>query len=739
MSAHPPTIPDAVPSAGHRLLTDAMVNYSGLLVGMVVGILLVPFMLGRLGIAQYGVWIAALVLAATLRGIDFGLGLVISREVAAHANVGEHGSVALLVSAAGGVLLVLGGVGAALMLVGALALAAPLDLPPGLEALVLPVFALIALASLAEQALAFVTAVLTGLRRFVALNLLTIVATLLRAIAIVGVLLAEGSLVSVAAWYAAASVIAAGVAFMTLRRHGDGLGIGLPGRHWALLREHYAFGLASFVSTLTAGMVWQALPLIAAALLGASAVVVVHIGQRIPIAMTGLYGRIAAVVFPSASAYQRSADVAGTRSILVTGTRLVLHLVIPLTVVGLVATNTLLDAWLGQADPEIALMLRLTLAAVAADALGAVAINLLWGRGMVAPALIASGASLMVVVGGSVVLLPWVGVVAGAWLLVAVHALSSAWFWLLACRAAQVGALTALGDTLRGIVLPTLACVAIVASVAWATNLPSITHLLVATIAGGFAYLVILLWSGSNADERGIALALGRVIGARSTTLRSLGYLLLSAAPRLSARSRPNDAEFDGPFAARQDPWGYDDPAHTARIDAALAALDALPARAAGGRFAHAVELGCAEGQVTVALAARCCELMAVDPSRIALGRCRTRCAGLTGVAHQRADIEGAGRWGPYDLVVAMDVLDCIGAPSALRRARDAVVAMLADDGHLVVSTTHQHRVAEDAWWGRWLPVGAAINRFVGQHPRLRVVGETMTSTHLITVYRKPA
>jgi O-antigen/teichoic acid export membrane protein/SAM-dependent methyltransferase len=737
-----------VDSASPRLISDSLVNYSGLAVGTLVGILLVPVMLSRLGTARYGLWIAALTLASTLRAIDFGLGLVVMREVAAAAGTRHYRRTAPLVSAAGGALLLLGAVGAVLLVAGALALAGPLRLPDESRAAVLPVFALVGVAFVAEQGIGFVSSVLAGLRRFGTLNLISVALVLLRAVGTVLLLLLGYSLIPVAIWYAGSTLIVAGVSFAVLRSTAGGYGVGLPGRHWRSLRRHLPFGLASFLSVATAGLVWQALPLLAAALLGAGAIVSVHVGQKIPLALTGLYGRLATVVFPAASEYQRTKNVRGTQAILQTGTRLVLHLMIPVVIVGLLAAPDLLRLWLGDASRDVAMIFRLTLLAVLADAIGSVAINVLWGRGRVAPLLVAAAASAAAVVGASFLVLPRFGTPGGAAVLALVLTVASIGFWVLASRAAEVRPISFARGSLRGIGLPALACAVAAAAALALPGIAALPRLALAAIASTGAYVWLLARFGSTADERKfmaraarlpreIALPVGRALGARLPTLRSLGYLLLS----LSAIIRhPNDRmayEFDRTFAATRDPWGYGESSQRERIQAAMHEVDLLRAHTVAGVFESALEAGCAEGAVTELLAPRCRRLVAADLSAVALARCEERCAAHPGIEYRRVDVAGAAAWGPYELVVAMDVLECIRSPWALRRARNAAVDMLLPGGHLVVTTTRQHPVPETAWWGRWLPVGARINDFVGRHPSLQVVRSISTMTHAITVYGK--
>jgi O-antigen/teichoic acid export membrane protein len=733
-----------------RLIGDALVNYSGLAVGAIVGILLVPLMLSRLGPTLYGLWLSAITVAATLRAVDFGLGLVVMREVAAASGTGLFKRTGPLVSAAGGVQLLLGLLGTALLIAGAAFLGALLRLPASDRHLVVPTFALVGVALVGEQAIAFVSSVLAGLRRFAALNALGIALALLRALGTAVLLLAGFSLLPMAAWHAGATLLVAAASLIVLGTAQGNYRLGLPGRHWRALRSHLPFGIASLASVAAAGLVWQALPLLTAALLGAGALVTVHVGQRIPLILTGLYGRLAAVIFPAASEYQRTRNVVGTRTVIETGSRLVLHMMIPVVVIGFLAAPDLFRVWIGDYSREIVLIFRLTLLAVLADALGSVAVNVLWGRGQVATVLSAAAVSALAVVAGAAIVLPLFGTAAGVALLMIVLAVVSVVFWVVACRDADVSPLQFALSTCRGLAIPALGCAVVTIALLAIEALPGVVRLLLAAAVGTGTYLALLARSGSTAGEREFAqralpmaydrtLPLARAVGARFPSLRSLGYLVLSLRAALLHPARRASDEFERTFAAGRDPWNYGTTEQRERIDSAMRELDAVLAETTRGTFDRAVELGCAEGSVTELLAPRCRRLVATDLSSLALARCRERCAARPDIEYQQADVARAATWGPYDLVVAMDVLECIRSPRQLRRARSAIVAMLDPGGHLLITTTRQHPVPETAWWGRWLPIGARINEFVGRHPRLQTVRSASTATHAISLYVRTA
>ena len=155
-------------------------------------------------------------------------------------------------------------------------------------------------------------------------------------------------------------------------------------------------------------------------------------------------------------------------------------------------------------------------------------------------------------------------------------------------------------------------------------------------------------------------------------------------------------------------------------------------------KFATAMEVGCAEGTCTRQLLAERCEsLLATDVSRVALERARAFCADLSHVEFARWDIIADAPPRTFDLTVVMSVLEPFYRRSDLNVARNKMVELTAPGGYLLLSNT-MHGVAEDAWWGRWLIHGANWqDRFIGQHPKLKVI-HTMTGAFYIhTLFRR--
>lgn len=150
------------------------------------------------------------------------------------------------------------------------------------------------------------------------------------------------------------------------------------------------------------------------------------------------------------------------------------------------------------------------------------------------------------------------------------------------------------------------------------------------------------------------------------------------AAPDAASAAPGMDADyFEGLFARQADPWGFATRWYEERKRSVV--LSALPRR----RYGSALELGCASGELSRALAGRCDTVRAVDASETALHRARD--AGDAGgrVRFERAELPREWPEGTYDLVVASELLyylDAEARAGTIARMRESV----APDGAIV-------------------------------------------------------
>jgi LmbE family N-acetylglucosaminyl deacetylase/SAM-dependent methyltransferase len=146
-------------------------------------------------------------------------------------------------------------------------------------------------------------------------------------------------------------------------------------------------------------------------------------------------------------------------------------------------------------------------------------------------------------------------------------------------------------------------------------------------------------------------------------------------------------AFFDDFYARHDDPWGFETRWYEERKRALLMA--SLPSKALG----RVLEIGCATGSITVELAARADEVLAIDVSQAALEAARRRLAGDPRVTFRRGWVPDDQPSGVFETIVLSEVGYYL-SPGDLELTIAGIDAALADDGCLV-ACHWRHPVAE--------------------------------------------
>jgi O-antigen/teichoic acid export membrane protein len=487
-----------------RLMRDGMINNAGLVVSGVVSLILVPFLLKGLGAEAYGLWIAALVLSGLMGAFDVGLGTSLIREVAATLSTNIRDETTRFVAATGSAYVVIGLVGALLVMILGVPLSAGMHLSSQTRKIAFTVFLLVGLTFAADQLGAFATAILRGLRRFDAVNLISIAGVLLRAAGVIILLRAGAAVVAIAAWHAVIVATVAVAGLMVVSRLEPRFRSRWGLLDWSSLRAHIPFGIASQMVSGLISAVWSAAPLLIGVVLGSAWVVPYHIGQKFPLAVCGLTFRAGEVLFPAASEHERAKNLPGTRAVLDVGTRWIVVLALPICTVLFIVAPTLLRAWIGEAQPDTVMVLRLTTVAVFANALGEGALYWLWGRGAMKTVLTVVGGMAALSFGLTLGLLARLGIVGAAWVLLGVFTLG----WLALLRAASQDCGVRMFHVVRavaqGLLLPFLACAVPALGIAYFARDTGWLAVAGASLVGGCAYAIALYLHGSREEERAI-------------------------------------------------------------------------------------------------------------------------------------------------------------------------------------------------------------------------------------------
>ncbi len=192
---------------------------------------------------------------------------------------------------------------------------------------------------------------------------------------------------------------------------------------------------------------------------------------------------------------------------------------------------------------------------------------------------------------------------------------------------------------------------------------------------------------------------------------------------RAETRDRTPVEHFERLARESADPWDYE----TSDYEQGKyrRTLEFLP-EATGATL----EIGCSIGVFTEMLAPRCASLLAVDFSPTALERARERLAGAEGVEFRRAQLPEETPAGPFDTIVAAEVL-YYWSPELVRTGLEKLEAALAPGGTLLA--VH--------WRGgdrRRELIGDDVHAILRERTKLRWVSGEETPSYLLDLWVAP-
>ena len=144
---------------------------------------------------------------------------------------------------------------------------------------------------------------------------------------------------------------------------------------------------------------------------------------------------------------------------------------------------------------------------------------------------------------------------------------------------------------------------------------------------------------------------------------------------------RVHAAHFEGLFASDPDPWGYE------RLWTEEAKRRAVRGLIGGRPVGRLLEIGCGSGSSSAALARWALRLDAIDGSANAVARARRRTDLGARVRIDRARLPGGLPKGPYDAVVAVEMLYYLPRPT-LRMTLREIGTVLRSKGRIIVGAS---------------------------------------------------
>jgi O-antigen/teichoic acid export membrane protein len=331
-----------------NLLAGTLTKYAFLLISIVIGIFLMPFTMHHLGTAEYGLWMLAASMTAYFQLLDLGYGNGLVRQIT-HADA--HGDEEEINTILSTFVVVYFGIG--LLALAGMAALVLFVVPrfPNLSAdqVTRAQWVLVILG--ARIAIGFPMsvfgAVTTARQRFALTGAISIVVSVLQAIATYVVLSAGYHLVPLVATTTAIGVCSYVAYAAAARATFPGMRLSVFRFDRRQVRQVTAFSFYLFLISIAIQVGTNVDNLVIGAYMGTSAIAVYTIAVRLAEYQRQFCGQVSYLMFPVVVRFHAENDRAALRATLIEGTRLVLGLV-GLAAVCLVAFGpAVIEIWMG--------------------------------------------------------------------------------------------------------------------------------------------------------------------------------------------------------------------------------------------------------------------------------------------------------------------------------------------------------------------------------------------------------
>lgn len=340
--------PSPVANAKQRLLRNSLFNSSSWAINLAVQLLMIPILVGRLGMDGFGIYTLLVSIIGYSVLVDLGLGQGVIKFVAEMKARGDIQALSRSVNAALWVQALLGGAGMALLIVFSRRLLLLLRIPPNAMAAAQAGLYMSAAAFFFTMISGTFMSVLMGLQRYDLTSRTTIVTNLAMNAGILAVLFSGGGFMQVVAVTAVFAPINCLVFFILMKKSIPALAV--PSA-FHLLHFEKLFGFSSyiFLSRISSSFCSYILLFMISFFLGPAHVPLYAIPMRLINGAMGLLTTATAVVFPFASEISVAASRERMGRVLLQGSRLAAAISIPVNLAIAAFAKPILAVWMGNA------------------------------------------------------------------------------------------------------------------------------------------------------------------------------------------------------------------------------------------------------------------------------------------------------------------------------------------------------------------------------------------------------
>lgn len=342
-----------------RMVRNSLFSVLRFLVLLPLPLLVVPFMLGKLGDERFGVWAIVALFTSYTQLADFGMGLALTKYVAEYAARQEWQRLDMALNTVFFFYLMVGTILAAAVLLSRHALASFVPhVSPALMQEIATVIGITAITFAVNLAMGAFNSTLQGMQRMDLTNLTSLGNGIGLYLGIVVVLLLGGGLIGIAILSLVLALAAGSLNALMTRRLAPDFRL-----RWRTFNPGYLRTVLSYSLNIQGGALSELLfdplsKLVITRFLGVALVTQYEVGQRMITQLRGLFAVAFLPLFPGVSHLQAARDPQAVKTVYQRSTRYVYLLGWPAYLLLMIAAPWLLSAWLGPGYGQAAFVMR---------------------------------------------------------------------------------------------------------------------------------------------------------------------------------------------------------------------------------------------------------------------------------------------------------------------------------------------------------------------------------------------
>jgi O-antigen/teichoic acid export membrane protein len=330
-----------------HIAKSALSNWIATASALAVAYVMAPFLVQRLGIIEYGIWVLAVSTTAYLNLLDLGLRSSVLRFVSRAHSMNNHQEASEVVSAVLWVRLQIGALTLVLSTLICIVFPSVFRIPESLWSASRAALFIIGFSISVNLPLSALGAILSALNRYDLLSYINLIQLFIRAGGVFLVVQRGHGIVAMATCEFLATLVGNVLLVLVARRIYPDLNIRVASPERSILRLLWSYSSYSFILLISLQLIYQADNLVVGAFVSTSAVTAYSIGNSLCRYTQELFSALTNTFVPAASVIEASGSQTKLRTLYVNGTRATLALSLPVLVTLTIRGHSFIALWIG--------------------------------------------------------------------------------------------------------------------------------------------------------------------------------------------------------------------------------------------------------------------------------------------------------------------------------------------------------------------------------------------------------